>query len=172
MKEERPDLLAVLQQPFWYKRHNVDSGNEHAYYQQPVFSFHEGRFASSLLRVLIDRAYDSGDTPEMTSTQREALDLIETWSLDPSMHLEFRQKSGDILLLNNFVTLHRRKAFEDHAEVEQRRHLLGLAFYAQQSPPSPSFKSSYGNTKAGAIRGACEGLDHNLVAVKMSPANL
>ena len=76
----------------------------------------------------------------MTSTQREALDLIETWSLDPSMHLEFRQKSGDILLLNNFVTLHRRKAFEDHAEVEQRRHLLRvLAFYAQQSPPSPSF---------------------------------
>jgi len=154
MKEERPDLLAVLQQPFWYKRHNVDSGNEHAYYQQPVFSFHEGRFASSLLRVLIDRAYDSGDTPEMTSTQREALDLIETWSLDPSMHLEFRQKSGDILLLNNFVTLHRRKAFEDHAEVEQRRHLLRVWLSMPNSRPlHPLFKSSYGNTKAGAIRG-------------------
>ena len=151
---ERPDLLQVLMQPFWYQRHNVDQANANAFYQQPVFSFCEGRFASSLLRVLIDRAYASEGTPEMTAGQREALDLIEIMSLDPTMHLEFRQKPGDIVLLNNFVTLHRRKEFTDDERIDYRRHLLRVWLSMPNSRPiDPMFLASYGATGAGEIRG-------------------
>ena len=154
IQRDHPDLLKVLMQPFWYQRHNVDSGNEHAFYQQPIFSFCEGRFASSLLRVLIDRAYRSPETPEMTEQQRHALDLVETLASDPGMHLEFRQQRGDILLLNNFVTLHRRKAFEDDGRNQFRRHLLRIWLSMPNSRPiDPMFSASYGQTSAGALRG-------------------
>lgn len=154
IKQKRPDLLQVLMQPFWYKRHNVDSGNQHAYYQQPVFSIHQGRFASSLLRVLIERAYADPQIPEMTALQREALDLVESLSAEPEMHYRFRQKPGDIVLLNNFVTLHRRTEFEDDDDPDRRRHLLRLWLAMPNSRPlDPMFRASYGETAAGALRG-------------------
>ena len=100
----RPDLVEVLMQPFYYQRHNVDPANPSAYYQQPVFSIHRGHFAAQLLRVLIDRAYQSGDVPPMTGLQCEALDALETLAEDPALHVRFRQRHGDMVLMNNMVT--------------------------------------------------------------------
>ena len=154
IERERPDLAKVLMEPFWYQRHNVDTGNQNAFYQQPVFSVYEDRFASSLLRVLIDRAYQSREVPEMTPLQREGLDWIEELASRPEMHLEFRQQRGDILLLNNFVTLHRRTAFEDYQNGDRRRHLLRVWLSMPNSRAlDPLFAASYGNTAAGAVRG-------------------
>ncbi len=152
--QRRPDLLAVLMQPFFYKRHTVDPGNPNPFCQQPVFSFTEGHFASSLLRVLIDRAYDDPQTPEMTDLQREALDLVEMVADDPAFHVRLMQQPGDILLLNNWVTLHRRTAFEDEDDPAKRRHLLRLWLAMPNSRPiSPLFLENYGATAAGAVRG-------------------
>jgi hypothetical protein len=57
VRRRRPDLLAELMQPYHYKRHNVDLGNERSFCKQPIFSFCQGHFAGSFLRVLIERAY-------------------------------------------------------------------------------------------------------------------
>jgi len=154
MQSRRPDLAAELMKPFYYKRHNVDLGNENPYCRQPIFSFCGGHFAASYLRVLIDRAYASPDTPEMTETQREALDYLEELAEDPSLHVRFHQEPGDILLLNNWVTLHRRSEFEDHAEPEQKRHLLRIWLSVPNSRPiDPLFEANFGATAAGTIRG-------------------
>lgn len=154
MRIERPDLLQVLMQPFLYKRHNVDQGNTLNYVQQPIFSIHQGHFAANLLRVLIERAYAMPDTPNMTIDQREALDYLEDMAERDTMHARYRLQPGDILLLNNFVTFHRRTAFVDHEAVEQRRHLFRVWLSMSNSRPlSPSFAGNYGNTEAGAVRG-------------------
>ena len=154
VKEQRPDLLKVLMEPFYYKRHNVDTGNELAYCQQPIFSFHEGHFAANLLRVLIDRAYQSPEIPNMSESQREALDYVEQLASAPEFHATFSQQRGDILLINNFVLLHRRTAFEDHPSVNLRRHLLRIWLSVPNSRPlSPWFAGNYGATAAGAVRG-------------------
>jgi alpha-ketoglutarate-dependent taurine dioxygenase len=151
---ERPDLLQILTQPFYYKRHNVDTGNPDAYCQQPIFSFCDGRFASAFLRVLIDRAYADDNTPDMTASQKEALDFVEEVCGRPAMHVEFRQEPGDILLLNNWVTYHRRSAFRDHQNLAQRRHLLRIWLAMPNSRPlDPAFFTNYGAIEAGAIRG-------------------
>ena len=92
--------------------------------RQPVFSFCEGHFACCFLRVLIDRAYQSGEIPPLTDLQREALDTLEGLAEDASLHASFRQQPGDILLLNNWVTFHRRNEFEDYADPDHRRHDL------------------------------------------------
>ena len=150
----RPDLLEPLMQPYYYQRHNVDHGNAEPFCRQPIFSFCEGHFAGSFLRVLIERAYASPEIPEMTERQRAALDFLEDVAEDPRLHLRVRLSPGDILLLNNWVTFHRRTEFEDHAEPDRRRHILRIWLSVPNSRPiDPLFAANYGATAAGAIRG-------------------
>ena len=154
IRTRRPDLLEVLLQPFFYKRHNVDTGNDLPYCQQPIFSFRDGHFAANLLRVLIERAYALPELPDMSPPQREALDYIEELAEDPQLHVELYQESGDILFLNNWVTLHRRSEFVDHEDLALRRHLLRLWLAMPNSRPlDPAFGVNYGSTDAGADRG-------------------
>lgn len=152
--QRRPDLLDVLCEPFYYQRHNVDLGNGQPYTRQPIFSFFNGKFASNFLRVLIDRASTSGEVPPMTTVQKEALDFLEDLAGDPELHVTFRQEEGDILLLNNWVTYHRRTEFDDDQDIKKRRHLLRVWLAVPNSRPLHSmFKGNYGATEAGAVRG-------------------
>ncbi|MDG2469983.1 MAG: TauD/TfdA family dioxygenase [Pirellulaceae bacterium] len=155
--ECRPDLVDVLMQPFFYQRHNVDLGNQNQLISQPIFSFCQSRFAANYLRVLIERAYQSKEIPEMSDIQREALDYVDLIASDSSLHATFRQETGDILFLNNWVTFHRRTEFEDHDEIALRRHLLRIWLSVPNSRPLDSgFAENYGSTTAGAIRGGMQ----------------
>ena len=159
----RPDLLEVLNQPFYYKRHNVDLGNESPYCRQPVFSFTEGRFACSFLRVLIDRAYASGEVEPMTDLQKESLDYLESTCERPEMQFRFYQQPGDMLFLNNWTTLHRRSEFIDHDDPAEKRHLLRIWLSVPNSRPiDPLFKDNFGATEAGTIRGGMRAKSANL----------
>ena len=150
----RPDLLEELTRPYYYQRHNVDLANETPYCQQPVFSFCEGHFAASFLRVLIERAYASPDLPEMSARQKEALDYLEEAANQPRLHVRFRQRPGDILLLNNWVTFHSRTEFEDYPEPARRRHILRVWLSVPNSRPLDAhFMANYGAVAAGALRG-------------------
>jgi alpha-ketoglutarate-dependent taurine dioxygenase len=158
--DRRPDLLRVLARPFYYKRHNVDLGNNKPYIQQPIFSIYKGHFAANLLRVLIDRAYEMPDLPDMSDVQREALDFVEELADDPQLRVSFRQEPGDIVFLSNFVTFHRRSEFEDPEDPTARRHLLRIWLSVPNSRPlDPLFKGNYGATAAGAIRGGMSPLE-------------
>lgn len=150
----RPDLLELLMKPFHYTRHTVDLGNENPWCQQPIFSFTNGHFACNLLRVLIDRAAAMPELPDLTPEQIEALDLVQTLAENPARSHRFRLKRGDILFLNNWITLHRRTAFRDADEPELKRHILRAWLSVPNSRPlDPLFKDNYGAVEAGAIRG-------------------
>lgn len=154
MLSRHPDLLEVLMKPFYYQRHNVDVANEQPWTRQPIFSFHEGHFAANFLRVLIERAHANPELPDLSDTQREALDTLESIADDPSFHVTFRQAPGDLVFFNNWVTLHRRTAFEDYPEPNRRRHILRIWLSMPNSRPlDPLFAGNYGATAAGAIRG-------------------
>lgn len=154
MLAQRPDLVEVLFRPFLYERHNVDLGNQLAVYPQPIFSLCEGHFAAFLMRVLIERAYARDDTPKMTPEQSEALEMIASLAESPNYRLEFRQERGDIVLLNNLVTLHRRTAFVDDPDPDLRRHLIRIWLSVPNSRPlDPAFAPTFGTVEGGAIRG-------------------
>ena len=154
IREERPDLLSILMQPFPYKRHVVDKGNSLPYCEQPIFSFCDDHFAGSFLRVLIDRADADPDCPSLTEEQREALDFLEDTAEREDLRVRFRQEPGDVLFLNNWVTFHRRTAFEDWPELERRRHLLRVWLSMPNSRPlEAGFKANFGSVEAGSIRG-------------------
>ncbi len=152
--ETRPDLLAVLMQPFYYLRHSVDTGNDHPWCRQPVFSFRDGWFACCVLRVLIERAHKHEELPDLTAEQTEALDLVESIASSAANQLRFRQEPGDLIWLNNWLVLHKRQAFLDWDEPERKRHILRLWLSMPNSRPlDPLFLDNYGAVEAGAIRG-------------------
>ena len=143
-----------MTQPYPYLRHTVDLGNELPYCQLPIFSNFEGHFAAHFLRVLIDRADASPDAPTLTDAQREALDKLEEFAADPAMHVSFDLEQGDVLLLNNWTTFHRRSQFVDAEDPALKRHLLRIWLSMPNSRPiDPCFVDHFGATEAGAIRG-------------------
>ena len=150
----RPDLLEVLKQSFPYKRHTVDLGNNQPYIEQPIFSFQEGHFACSFLRVLINRAHADPELPKLTSEQIEAMDLLEAVAEEQDLAYHFRQEPGDVLLLNNWVTLHRRSAFEDHDNPEEKRCLFRAWLSMPNNRPiDPRFMANFGAVGTGEVRG-------------------
>ena len=154
LRRLRPDVLEILQQPFAYLRHTVDHGNARPYCELPVFSSHLGHFAAHFLRVLIDRADRSPDAPSLTDAQRGALDTLEAFAEDPTLHVSFDLEPGDVLLINNWTMLHRRSEFTDAEDPEQRRHLLRIWLSVPNSRPlAPCFADHFGATAAGALRG-------------------
>ena len=158
--DSRPDLLAELKQPYYYKRHTVDLGNESPYCRQPIFSFTDDRFACSFLRVLIDRAYAGDEVPAMTDLQKEALDYLEETCEREDLQYRFYQQPGDLLFLNNWTTLHRRSEFIDHDDPALKRHLLRIWLSVPNSRPiDPLFKDNFGATEAGAIRGGMRAMN-------------
>ena len=159
LRISQPDVLEVLSQPFPFLRHTVDTGNAKPYCELPIFSVHDGHFAGHFLRVLIDRADQAADAPSLSTVQRRALDVLESLAEDPALHVRFRLEPGDVLLLNNWTTFHRRSEFTDADTLSARRHLLRIWLSMPNSRPlAPCFRDHFGDTAAGALRGGmCRG---------------
>jgi len=92
--------------------------------------------------------------PAMSDSQLEALDFLEEVAEDRALHVRIRQQPGDILLLNNWVTFHRRTEFVDEVDISRKRHILRVWLSVPNSRPiDPRFQENYGATEAGTIRG-------------------
>ena len=87
-------------------------------------------------------------------------DALEALAEDPAMHATFSLRAGDVLLLNNWTTFHRRSEFVDVAEPERKRHLLRVWLSMPNSRPiDPRFADHFGATEAGALRGGMRPLE-------------
>ena len=149
----RADLLAELYRPFYWLRHNIDTANERPWYQMPVFARVDGRLAITLMQVLIERAHASDGLPDLTPAQREALALVQELASDEAFQLRFRQEPGELLLLNNYVTLHSRTAFRDPPGAPGRLLLRVWVSVPNSRPLPASWAAHYGGHEAGALRG-------------------
>ena len=151
--ETRPELLKTLYEPFYWKRHNIDTANPQPWYRMPIFAQERGAFAVTLMQVLIDRAHGMPELPDLTDEQAEALALIQTLAADPEFQLRFRQEPGEILLLNNYVTLHSRTEFTDEPGTPGRLLLRAWISVPDSRPLPASWAAHYGVVAAGAVRG-------------------
>lgn len=150
----RPDLLEVLYQPFYWSWQGQEAPGELPYYQQPIFTMHEGHFACRYISAHIRSAQRFDDVPRLTEAQTEALELLTGLANDPKFHLAMMFEPGDVQLLNNHVTLHARTEFEDYEEEDQRRHLIRMWLSVPNSRPlSPALGTIYRDRRPGAVRG-------------------
>lgn len=154
MLRRRPDLLEVLYRPLPFSRQGDEAPGDARWYQAPVFTVHDGHFASRFVRGHVRGIAFIPEAPQVTAEQEAAMDLLEAIASDPDFVLSFTMEPGDIQFMNSHVTYHNRTAFEDWPEPARRRHMLRLWLSVPNSRPlSPAFAPVYRDQRAGAVRG-------------------
>ena len=152
--EKRPDLFEVLQQPFYWSWKGQEAQGELPYYQQPIYSFKDGKFSSRFIRTHITAAQDFPEVPRLTDKQKEAMDLLVTLANDERFHYAMMFEPGDFQFLNNHTTYHARTEFDDYEEEEKRRHLLRMWLAVPNSRPlDDSMRPIFQDPRPGAVRG-------------------
>jgi hypothetical protein len=150
----RPDLLEVLYQPFCYSWQGQEPAGGKPWYELPIFSVREGKFACLYVRSHILSAQRFADVPRLTPAQQAAIDLFDELAGSPEFHFSTLFQPGDLQLVNNHILYHSRTAFEDYPEKERQRHLLRLWLSVPNSRPlSPALSTIYGSGDAGKLRG-------------------
>jgi hypothetical protein len=124
MLERRPELAQALCEDLYRTRSGEMNPGELPWIKHPIFCFHEGTFSAIGLGVAVDKAYKLPGVPPLTDTQKEAIKTYRATVEECATDMEFRP--GDIQFLNNFVTLHTRREYQDWPEPERKRHLLRL----------------------------------------------
>jgi hypothetical protein len=123
---QRPDLVPVLFQNFYWDRKADALDGEPPYFAFPICRFDQGRLGMLYIGWYIRNAQRFPEVPRLTTAQRDALDLIDSIANDESFHLDMNFERGDMQFLKNAVILHARTAYEDWEQPESKRHLLRL----------------------------------------------
>jgi hypothetical protein len=151
MFRRRPDLAAVLFEPFCFDRRGEVAPGQKGYYATPIFHWHAGRLSVIYgNRYYIQSAQRFAEVPRLTAKQTEALDLFDALANDPANYLDIEFKPGDIQLIHNHVILHDRTDYQDWPDPERKRHLLRLWLCPPNGRPLPSFFADrYGGVEIG-----------------------
>jgi hypothetical protein len=151
MFRRRPDLAAVLFEPFTFDRRGEAAPGQKGYYETPIFHWHANQLSVIYgNRYYIESAQRFPEVPRLTEKQIEALDLFDALANDPSNYLDIEFKPGDIQLIHNHVILHDRTDYQDWPEPERKRHLLRLWLCPPNGRPLPPvFADRYGGTEIG-----------------------
>ena len=147
----RPDLHALLCQPYYHTRQG-EAGGEAKYYAMPLFAVRDGRFTSQYSRTFVEAAQRIPEVPRMSAAQDEALDLWAAVCEELCYSMDMRP--GDIQLLNNHVVYHARTTYEDDPTPGRDRFLMRLWLSMPNSRALPEgYETLWGSIEAGALRG-------------------
>lgn len=121
---ERPDLLPILERGFHHHRREERDPGDPTYtpWRTPVFAYYDDRFHIVYIRPSID--YCAAEGVEITAAETAALDFIDSVIARPENRVSMALEPGDLQIVNNFLVLHSRTAFEDHPG--HARHLVRL----------------------------------------------
>ncbi len=132
---ERPDLLAILYQPFHFlppQLHTWPAGPKTIV--KPVFERRDEEIFIHYARVMIEPGMALAGTP-LDERQRAALDYLDAMMQRPELHYVFRLQRGDMLFTNNLQTIHGRAGYEDGSEPIERRMLKRIWMWRRHRGP-------------------------------------
>jgi hypothetical protein len=141
MLERRPGLVKVLTEDFYRSRMGEIGPGQEPWYRMPMFSFNEGRFFSVGGGIRLEHAYGLPGVPPLTALQKEALEVYRDTIRECAAEIPFLP--GDVQFLNNYVTMHTRRAYEDWPEPARKRHLLRLWLSDPESHPKGLREESF-----------------------------
>lgn len=155
----RPDLMDVLHRSFYHSQQGAQDPSQKPYYPLSIFGNHPEYFSARANRKNTDAVQrDFPDAPRLSVAQTEALDLIDELTSSELLCYDMELKRGDLQLLNSYVTLHSRTAFEDFDDADLKRHLFRLWLAIPGSQPLPQdWAVYYIDVRAGAVRGGMRG---------------
>ena len=137
MREEYPDQLRVLTQPFHMALSRPHPDHGHKWTLLPFLSVKEGLFNACAYRVHIKRAQGLPGVPELSTAQNRAFAAFNNVADRVSVSVDL--KPGDIEYFNNHVVLHTRTEFTGGDTVG--RHLLrvwlSMTSFRELNPKHP-----------------------------------
>jgi hypothetical protein len=159
VKRLRPDLIPVMQQPFYYSYQGTNDASQPPFYKCPILGDDPEFFALRANRKNVTAAQrDFPEVPRLNPAQIELLDLLDELLPDDKFCYSMQLDRGDMQLLNNYVVIHSRTNFEDHEEPERKRHLLRLWLSIPQGQRLPPlWREYFGDIEAGSVRGGVRG---------------
>ena len=121
---EAPQHLPVLERGFHHHRRDERDANDPTYtpWRTAVFASYDDNFHIIYVRPSIDYCREEGVT--FTGEETAALDFVDSVIARPELQVSMALEPGDLQILNNFMVLHSRTAFEDGQD--QQRHLIRL----------------------------------------------
>ena len=127
IQASRPELLAPLYEGFHYYRQGEELPGQApcTEWKVPLFSRQGGYLTIRYVRSFIEAAAVMREEP-LTDRQVEALDLVDEIANRADVVLETRLEPGEMMITNNYTTLHARTAFRDDPAAGRARHLLRL----------------------------------------------
>jgi len=152
----RPDLMAVLYEPFPVSWQSNELPGDRAWYDMPVYGRAGEHTACAYVSTNILLAHRNAGAPPLDATQEEAVRLVGAVAREPQFGFLRHFEPGAMVFVNNQTVFHLRTAFTDDpaAEPEDRRHLLRLFLCLPNGRELPrSFASYFGDVRAGAVRG-------------------
>lgn len=138
MAAQRPDLLQRLHEDFYFDARKEQGQGEAPYYPTPIYQHLGEQVYCRYVRRFIDSAQRFEEVPRLDAGQLEALALFESLQEDKRLRYDMELEEGDMQFLNNYVMLHSRTAYEDHAEIDRKRHLLRLWLNVPEQGPVPA----------------------------------
>ena len=159
VRRRRPDLIPVLESPFFHSYQGTNDPSQPPFYRCPIFGNHPEYFSARTNRKnTVAAQRDFPEVPRLTAQQEEALDLLDELLPSDQLCFSMELERGDMQLLNNYVTLHSRTPFEDFDDPDLKRHLFRLWLAVPSSQPLPEdWAEYYGDARAGAVRGGVRG---------------
>ena len=121
----RPDLAAVMYEPWWFDRKRGDGPDSFA--QCPMYAVNDaGRLFAFYGPDLYKTAQRGKHVPNLSPQQWEAMALIDeiNGSSEYQLHMDFQP--GEIQFINNYLVMHSRTAYEDYPDPALRRDLIRL----------------------------------------------
>lgn len=128
MKDERPDLVEVLEEGFYYPTSLTTVTD----YKVPTFSVVDGHVAIYNYVIYIAQAADILGVP-VPSGLVEAIRYLFTVCKRPEMMACFMMQPGEIVFWHNFRCMHSRTSFRNTPERE--RTLIRLWLHAHENYP-------------------------------------
>jgi alpha-ketoglutarate-dependent taurine dioxygenase len=125
LRREHPEALEILTQPLHVDRRGGVREGEAPTVLRPVIEWDASELILRYLRYWIEAGHEKVRQP-LALDQRTALDVLDEVLKRPDLRVEFSLEPGQMYFINNRWILHNRTAFDDHPELERRRHLVRL----------------------------------------------
>ena len=137
MLQSFPWQLGALYTPFAIDLRGEERPGEPPVYYRPVFSYYGGSLSCGANATYIRSGQERVGRP-LNAAQAEAIDTFYDVCEDHALSMDL--ETGDLQLLNSYVTLHDRTAYDDYAEPERKRHMLRLWLEVpNRRPLAPDF---------------------------------
>jgi alpha-ketoglutarate-dependent taurine dioxygenase len=125
LRQQAPDLLARLYEPFCFDRQREHSSEDVKYLWHSCFEAPEGRLLARMSRFQVKNGYPLAGI-EIDPKGADALEALEDAMRAPGQALNFYFEPGQIQFVNNRLLGHRRTGFQDWPEADRKRLLVRL----------------------------------------------